>query len=85
MIKLTPEEQEYWDKKYDEFVREKIREAEEDVRCGRVYTEEEFWEDIDQYEKEYEEKRRIEELKKKELKLYIPKDSIKILKRFIRA
>ena len=83
MIKLTPEEQAYWDKKYDEFVKEKIREAEEDVRCERIYTEEEFWTEMDQYEKDYEQKRRAELLKRQ--KLYIQKDSKKISEKFIRA
>ena len=82
MIKLTPEEQEYWDKKYNEFVKEKIREAEEDIRCGRVYTEEESRKIM----KEFDEKlRRKNQLKREKMKLDAQGDSIEICKRFIRA
>lgn len=82
MIKLTPEEQAYWDKKYDEFVREKIREAEEDVRCGRVYTEEEFWEEMRIFDEQL---RRKNQLKREKIKLDLQKDSKKISEKFIRA
>ena len=82
MIKLTPEEQEYWDKKYDEFVREKIKEAEEDVRYGRVYTEEEFKEEMRKFDEQL---RRKNQLKREKKKLEEQKDSKEICEWFMRA
>ncbi len=82
MIKLTPEEQEYWDKKYDEFVKEKIRETEEDIRLNGTLTEKEFWEDIKKFDEQL---RRKEQLKIKNIKLHIPETLEKISKKFVRA
>ena len=77
MIKLTPEEQEYWDKKYNEFVREKIREAEEE---DEWLTEEEAEEDIRKFDEQL---RRANLLKRTELN--IQNNTREIEKRFIRA
>ena len=82
MIKLTPEEHEYWDKKYNEFVKEKIREAEEDVRCGRVYTEEEFWKEMRIFDEQL---RRKNQSKREKIKLDLQKDLKRISDKFIRA
>ena len=82
MIKLTPEEQAYWDKKYDEFVKEKIKEGLEDIENGRVYTEEES----EKMMKEFDEQlRRESQLKREKMKLDAQKDSTEICKRFMRA
>ena len=82
MIKLTPEEQAYWDKKYDEFVREKIREAEEDIKVNGTLTEEEFWEDMKKFDEQL---RRENQLRRKNIKLHIPETLGKISKKFIRV
>ena len=82
MKKLTPEEQAYWDKKYDEFLKEKIREGLEDIENGRVYTEEESEKMMQEFDEEL---RRKSRLKRKEMKLDVQEDSIEICKRFIRA
>ena len=82
MIKLTPEEQEYWDKKYDEFVKEKIKEAEEDIKCGRLYTEEKFKEKIREFDEQL---RRENLLKSKETRLNTQNNTTEMYKRFIRA
>ena len=82
MIKLTPEEQEYWDKKYDEFVKEKIKEAEEDIKCGRLYTEEEFKEKMRDFDEQL---RREKLLKSKETKSHTQNSTTEMCKRFIRA
>lgn len=82
MIKLTPEEQAYWDKKYDKFVKEKIKEGLEDIENGRIYTEEES----EKMMKEFDEQlRRESQLKREKMKLDAQGDSIEICKRFIRA
>ena len=82
MIELTPEEQAYWDKKYDEFVKEKIKETEEDIRLNGTITEEEFWEDIRKFDEQL---RGKEQLKIKNIKLHIPETLEKISKKFVRA
>lgn len=77
MIKLTSEEQAYWDKKYEEFVREKIKEVEEE---DEWLTEEEAEKEIKEFDKEL---RRKNLLKRKKLKNQ--NNTLRIEKRFIRA
>ena len=77
MIKLTPEEQEYWDKKYDEFVKEKIQEALDE---DGWLTEEEAEEEMRKFDEQL---RRKNQLKRKKLKNQ--SNTLEIEKRFMRA
>ena len=76
MRKFTPEEEAY-------FI-QKVREAEEDAEKNGTITEEEFDAWLEEYEREYEEKRRKEKLTRG-IKLNTPSLINKISKRFIRA
>ena len=77
MIKLTPEEQEYWDKKYDEFVKEKIQEALDE---DEWLTEEEAEEEMRKFDEQL---RRKNQLKRKKLKNQ--SNTLEIEKGFMRA
>ncbi len=76
MRKFTPEEEAY-------FI-EKAEEAEKYDKLHGGMSSEEFWTWLDNYEKEYEENRRKEKLKRN-IKLNMPNFISKISKRFIRA
>ena len=76
MRKFTPEEEKY-------FI-EKVREAEADAKKNGTLTEEEFETWLEEYEREYEEKRRAEKLTKS-IKLNTPRLINRISKRFIRT
>ena len=76
MRKFTLEEENY-------FI-EKVREAQEDAEKNGTLTEDEFDAWLEEYEREYEENRRLEK-SRKNIKLNTPRFIGKISKRFIRA